>query len=104
MFLQGVSPSLATELCHRAGLDPSLSSPALGEAEWQALHREWTAWLLALREGQFSAARSPGGRRYSVIGTWGAAGAASPLEVVDDYYRNLQVRPKLGLPTPLCTQ
>lgn len=91
-WAQGVSPSLATELCLRAGLNPAALCPALSEEDWAGLHQQWAVWLRALEQGGFLPGRSPGGRRYSMIGTWASAAPLSASELVDDYYRNFQAR------------
>lgn len=83
---QGISPPLARQLCQ--GLEPGpaealLAAPvtAVAETTWQALHRRWQGWLVAVEEERFClAAVEAGGFRCwrSDDGGHGDRDAAAP--------------------------
>ncbi|MCM1025286.1 MAG: NFACT family protein [Roseburia sp.] len=49
----GISPILAQELCHEAGLDGDLPTAALDEAAWQSLSRVFLRMAEAVRQERF---------------------------------------------------
>ena len=51
----GVSPSLVTELCDVAGVNPQVAAAELSDEQWQALHAAWQRWLERLEAGSFAA-------------------------------------------------
>eukprot|EP00192_Tetraselmis_astigmatica_P007087 CAMPEP_0117698122 /NCGR_PEP_ID=MMETSP0804-20121206/29597_1 /TAXON_ID=1074897 /ORGANISM="Tetraselmis astigmatica, Strain CCMP880" /LENGTH=703 /DNA_ID=CAMNT_0005512425 /DNA_START=58 /DNA_END=2170 /DNA_ORIENTATION=+ len=94
---QGVSPSLAQELCLRSGLSTAATVNGLSEEQWQALHPEWLGWLQALREGSFRPCVCEETAAYSVLGSYkGTATAGSLHALLHGYYSNLQGGQQFG--------
>ena len=54
MNYTGFSPILATEICHRAGVDADASTSSLSEKEIDALYDAFSAPVADIREGRFS--------------------------------------------------
>lgn len=50
----GISPVLAQELCHEAGVDGDLPTAALTESDYENLYRAFDAMKTAIREERFS--------------------------------------------------
>lgn len=54
MNYTGFSPILATEICHRAGVDADASTSSLSEKEIDALYDAFSALVADIREGRFA--------------------------------------------------
>lgn len=54
MNFTGFSPILATEICHRAGVDADASTSSLSEKEIGALYDAFSALVADIREGRFA--------------------------------------------------
>lgn len=54
MNYTGFSPILATEVCHRAGVDADASTSSLSEKEIDALYDAFSALVADVREGRFA--------------------------------------------------
>jgi len=91
---QGVGPSLAKELCLRAGVAPDSAVGSLGGDEWTALAGEWAAWLRAIREERFVPSLCGETGAYSVLGTFptAAPGGGSVHALLSSYYSSLKGR------------
>lgn len=50
---EGVSPTLASELCYRAGIDSDISTSALSADELQTLFKEFSRFYADIGEGRF---------------------------------------------------
>ncbi len=50
----GISPILAQELCHRAGIDGEASTAALSDADYSKLYQVFEAMTLAVKAGEFT--------------------------------------------------
>ena len=50
----GISPILAQELCHRAGIDADLSTAGLGETDWEHLTKVFLDMISAVKAESFS--------------------------------------------------
>ena len=65
--MQGVSPSLASEICALAEVDPDIPTTQLQLSEWERLHKQWRDWLLTVSSGSFAPCVQPETGRVSVI-------------------------------------
>jgi predicted ribosome quality control (RQC) complex YloA/Tae2 family protein len=89
---QGISPGLARQLVDGIEVEhglPLLERPVtdLQPADWQALHRRWQGWLLAVEQKRFQY-REGGGCDYRCwigdqAGALGVSGAGDGAEAVD---------------------
>ena len=89
---QGISPGLARQLVDGIEVEhgpPLLERPVtdLQAADWQALHRRWRGWLLAVEQKRFQY-REGGGCDYRCwigdqAGARGVSGAGDGAEAVD---------------------
>ncbi|KAI8474844.1 MAG: fibronectin-binding protein A N-terminus-domain-containing protein [Monoraphidium minutum] len=86
---QGVSPSLAEELCATAGVPPGAHPGDLRDPQWDALHGAWRGWLERVEGGRYAATLDEATGRFSVIGSY-----SKPYDSVhgmlEDYYSSLQ--------------
>ena len=65
--MQGVSPSLVSEICALAEVDPDIPTTQLQLSEWERLHKQWRDWLLTVSSGSFAPYVQPETGRVSVI-------------------------------------
>ena len=65
--MQGVSPSLVSEICALAKVDPDIPTTQLQLSEWERLHKKWRDWLLTVSSGSFAPYVQPETGRVSVI-------------------------------------
>ena len=67
LAVQGVSPSLISEICALAEVDPDTPTAQLQPGEWERLHKQWRGWLLIVSSGSFAPCVQPETGRVSVI-------------------------------------
>lgn len=82
---RGVSPVLAKSMARQAGLNPNVSTEAMTEEDWAAMHQAWQDWLHLLDTEQFQ----PGwqGTGYTVTG-WGEYEPEESVQVLIHRYYN----------------
>ncbi|MGB0563729.1 MAG: Rqc2 family fibronectin-binding protein, partial [Spirulinaceae cyanobacterium] len=76
---RGVSPVVARQLIHQAGLAPQQTTDTLDGAAWQRLWQQWQGWLQCLETCSFAPMVTPSG--YTVLP--GITGEAIDGEAVD---------------------
>jgi len=82
---RGLSSALVLSMIQAANLDPTQSTEALLESDWQRLFHCWQRWLQALDKQHFQPGWIPTG--YSVLG-WGVVKPAPDVQtLLNDYYR-----------------
>lgn len=81
---RGVSPTLAREMAHSAGLNPDQSTDTLSSQEWIALFTQWRAWIHAITQKQFHPTKHDAG--YSVMGWQPGTAVPQTQELINDYY------------------
>lgn len=87
----GVSPSLMSDLCEAAGVDPSTPATALSDAQWGSLYQQWEGWLSRVQAGPWDACCDTGLMRYSVLGVLPVP-HQSVTALLEMYYGEVQVR------------
>jgi hypothetical protein len=96
--MQGVGPSLVTELCELAGVNPALPPEQLQQEEWDALYAQWRRWLLTITRGAFAPRMDVETGRISVLSADSTAQlkpdgapAGSVHELLDGALRSTEV-------------
>lgn len=85
---RGVSPSLARDLCHAAGLAIDCAPAGLMAEEWSQLYQQWATWLDRLQSGSFACTSLQSGA-YSMLAIYPNK-QDSILEYMRTYYAGFQ--------------
>lgn len=93
---QGMSPAVAADLCHTAGISPGLEPSNLTEQQWTALQSSWLTWVEGVLTNKFMPASVPEEGRISVIGV-GAPYDGTISQLVDAHYSNAREAQATGL-------
>ena len=93
---QGVSPSLAEELCTLAEVDGGSSPVQLSDEQWARLYGAWRHWLDSVHSSQFQPSVDPQTGRLSVIGTFAEPYEQGIHAAIEDLFQSSQVRPIAG--------
>jgi predicted ribosome quality control (RQC) complex YloA/Tae2 family protein len=67
---QGTSASLSRELCMRAGVPVDAQVESMSADVWEALHKQWLAWVQMCSSGMFNPTQDDISKRLSVLGSY----------------------------------
>lgn len=82
--VQGVGPSIVTDICQGAGLDADLPVAQLQQEDWSSLYEQWREWVLTISSGAFVPRLDARSGSLSVLGSQRAERPPVDLEDVQE--------------------